>query len=268
MSFTGVNDVITATAVAPDTPVSSTGLSGQTAGGVCSYWRTVGLRQGAVPGAAAVCDATTIGAMALPSVTGGQKRAVVWAGLAATLAGTLYLMDRLAHMGGLSGIVTTAQTANVDVSGTGSNMALRRGASDYSNIRWFLEWYVQTGATGVNATVSVTYSDNSTGNIVVVVPANTALHRAIDIVPTNGLYIKSVQSVTLSATTGTAGSFGVTAVRELTSVMVEIANRVQVADWAALSLPIIEDNACVMLFALLTSTTLPNLVGRLRIGVA
>ncbi len=66
-------------------------------------------------------------------------------------------------MGGLSGTVTTSQGALSLV--TSSPGADRLGASDYSDVSWWLEVYTALGATGVNATVAVEYDNGSTGNL-------------------------------------------------------------------------------------------------------
>ena len=70
----------------------------------------------------------------------------------------------------------------------------------------------------------------------------------------SGLYIRDVNTVVLSASTGTAGSFGVTATRPRMTLGIPIANYKQVADWAQLGFPQIYNSSC--LFPLvLTSTT-------------
>lgn len=81
-------------------------------------------------------------------------------------------------------------------------------------------------------------------------------------IPLNGLipsaaagkYIRAITTVTLSATTGTAGSFGVTATRPRMTLPLPLANKMEIFDWAALGLPEIFNSSC--LFPLvLTSTT-------------
>jgi len=84
------------------------------------------------------------------------------------------------HMGGLSGTLTTPQTVGIDLSANlaASNLAARLGAANYSNVIWWLEWFTDTGATGVNCTVNVTYNDAVSANLTVLaLPATTRAKR-------------------------------------------------------------------------------------------
>ena len=174
---------------------------------------------------------------------------------------TLELHDRLMHMGGLSGTLTTAQTVNLDVNANlaSGNLDKRKGDSNFSDIQWWLEWYTATGGTAVTATVSVTYNDGTTGTLSAPLAAT---RPASFMLPLNGLipgaaagkYIRDVDSVQLSATTGTAGSFGVTATRPRMTMPLLLANKMEVFDWAALGLPEVANSSCLFLIAL-TSTT-------------
>jgi hypothetical protein len=166
------------------------------------------------------------------------------------------------HMGGLSGTVTTAQIVNLDISANlaTDDLGARKGDANYSDVQWWLEWYTATGSSVVTATVAVTYDDGTTGNLTA--QSLAATRPASHMIPLNGLipaaaagkYIRAVTSVTLSATTGTAGSFGVTATRYRAANFLPLANARFTADWAALGLPEILNNSC--LFAvMLTSTT-------------
>jgi hypothetical protein len=133
------------------------------------------------------------------------------------------------HMGGLSGTVTTAQTVNLDLNANlaTDNLDERKGDANFSDVQWWLEWYTDTGSTAVTATVGVTYNDGTSGNLSAISLAAT--RRASLMVPLNPLvhpcgggrqdsFKATWTGVTLSATTGTAGSFGVTATRPRTSV--------------------------------------------------
>jgi hypothetical protein len=226
------------------------------AGQFHSLWRATGQPgQGAIPGAAASCDNTLTGAM---NFTQQTAPATSYLTLLEFLAGqnitTLEIHDRLAHMGGLSGTVTTAQTVNVDLDAIGAtdNVAVRKGDSNYSDVQWWLEWYTDTGATVVTATVNVTFNDATTANLTAVSLAAT--RRASFMQPLNSLiaaadagkFIRDVNSVTLSASTLTAGSFGVTATRFRGSVFAPISNGKFKEDWAALGAPEIANESCLM----------------------
>lgn len=262
MAILGDSDLKKAVAGPPLTrfPFNKASIASQIAGGYTSLWRATGLpAQGAIPSAAAVCTDALTGAPAIPTKTSGYSvyAAAMWAVM--SIASGLFLVDRLAHNGGLSGTVTTAQTAGVSA----STLAGTRCATDYSDVEWFLEWYTATGSTAVTATAAVTYNDDSTGNVTVSIPASTAASRRLPILSAvAGKWIKSVQTVTLSATTGTAGSFGVTAVRVLGEMACDTANAFRKADWAMIELPILADDACLELMTIPSSTTSGTVVGR------
>lgn len=115
------------------------------------------------------------------------------------------LYDRLLHNGGLSGTVLTAQT----VGGV-----LTRNTTGAGN-RIFIEIYdTAIGATARTATVSYTNSLGVAGRSGTCTIGGTLfneIHRMIPVTLQQGdLGVRSVESVTISATTGTAGNFGIT----------------------------------------------------------
>lgn len=239
-------------------------IASQAAGTFVSLWRATGQPgQGAIPAAAAVCDNTLTGAMDFAQQTPPATSYAAWASVnCGNSAMTVEIHDRLMHMGGLSGTVTTAQTVNLDLSANlaTSNLDARKGDADYSDVQWWLEWYTATGGTAVTATVAVTLNDGTTTNLTAaslaatrpasfLLPLNSLIPAA-----SSGKFIRAVTSVTLSATTGTAGSFGVTATRPRMTLPAPLANKGEVSDWAQLGLPQIPNASC--LFPLvLTSTT-------------
>lgn len=235
------------------------------AGQFHSLWRATGQPgQGAIPAAAAVCDHTLVGAMGFRQQTAPATSYGAWAnGVCSNSAVTIEIHDRLMHMGGLVGNVAAAQTANLDVSANlaTNNLDARKGDANYSNIQWWLEWYTDTGATAVTATVNVTYNDGTTANLTGVSLAAT--RRASFMQPLNGLipaagsgkYIRGVNTVTLSATTGTAGSFGVTATRPRMTLPLSLANKMEVFDWAQLGLPEIFNSSCLFPIQLASITS-------------
>lgn len=243
-----------------------------------SLWQSAGVPgAGATPTTAAIPTHATTGAMGFAQQSGnraddgtpltsylGWLRAVT--GNANT---TVEIHDRVAHMGGLSGTVTTAQSASIDVGATGLNLeAARRGDSNYSNLQWWLEVYTAMGATAVNATVNVTYDDGSTGNLAAIALAATP--RAGRMYPlvsaVAGRFIRGVNTVTLSATTGTAGNFGVTCTRPRTGIDVDVANKGAAFDWAQLGLPEIQNNSCLALIVPCTTTTTGTVRGSGKIA--
>lgn len=242
--------------------IDKASIASQAAGTYVSLWRATGQPgQGAIPAAAAACNNATVGGIGFSQqVDPVTSYGAYLEAATGNSAMTLEIHDRLAHMGGLNGTLTTAQTVGIDFASLSSdNLAARKGDANYSDIQWWLEWYTATGATVATATVGVTYNDGTTGSLTVSLAATRPASLAI---PLNGLipaagagkYIRAITTVTLSATTGTAGSFGVTATRPRMTIGCPIANFKFVADWAALGLPEIFNGSCLFPIVL-TSTT-------------
>ena len=239
-------------------------IASQTANSYCSLWRATGQPgQGAIPTVVATCNNTTVGTIGFnqqmsPSTSYGAYLEIATGNAAMTME----LHDRLASMGGLNGTLTTAQSVNLDLSTLLStdNINVRKGDDNYSDVQWWLEWYTATGVTAVTATIVVTYNDGTTGNLSVLSLAAT--RPASHMIPLNSLipsaqsgkFIRGIVSVTLSATTGTAGNFGVTVTRPRMTLSSPFANFKFIADWAQLGLPEIYNSSAIFPIVL-TSTT-------------
>ncbi len=238
-------------------------IANTVAGQYHSLWRATGQpAQGGIPAAAARCTHLTVGAVGFTQQTAPAKSYLSWASVnCSNTAPGLEIHDRLMHMGGLNGTLATAQTVALDLFANlaSDNLDARKGDANFSDVNWWLEWYTDTGATGVNATVNVTYNDGSSGNLTVI--ALGATRRASFMVslnafnPTNGLFIRGVNTVTLSATTGTAGSFGVTATRHRTSFPMVLANKTENMDWAMLGQPEIFNSSCLFMIQIASTTS-------------
>ena len=239
-------------------------IASQTANSYCSLWRATGQPgQGAIPTVVATCNNTTVGTIGFnqqmsPSTSYGAYLEIATGNAAMTME----LHDRLASMGGLNGTLTTAQSVNLDLSTllSTNNINVRKGDANYSDVQWWLEWYTATGGTAVTATIAVTYNDGTTGNLSVLSLAT--IRPASHMIPLNSLipsaqsgkFIRGIVSVTLSATSGTAGNFGVTATRPRMTLSAPIANHKFIADWAQLGLPEIYNSSAIFPIVL-TSTT-------------
>lgn len=176
----------------------------------------------------------------------------------------MVLYDRLAHMGGLSGTIftPTSQPVNLTIP-TGRNAAV-----DGSDVELFLEWYSDTGPTGVTATVSYTDQTDTSGRTVAVnLAATNRAGRLYPIPPNAGQFIKSVQSITLNASAGApAGSFGVTVAKRVASTSVATTSLITVRDAFSLGIPEIPTNACLWLAQFCTTTTTGVSNGLLIVG--
>lgn len=245
--------------------IDKASLSNAAAGQFHSLWRATGQPgQGAIPGAAAVCNNALVGAMGFSQQTAPATSYGGWANaVCSNSAVTIEIHDRLMHMGGLVGNVATAQTVNLDLDANlaTDNLDARKGDANFSDVQWWLEWYTDTGSTAVTATVNVTYNDGTSANLTAISLAAT--RRASFMQPLNGFipaadsgkYIRKVNTGTLSATTGTAGSFGVTATRPRMTLPLPLANKMEVFDWAALGLPEIFNSSCLFPIQLASTTS-------------
>jgi hypothetical protein len=242
-------------------------IATQIAGGFSSLFRATGTpAQGVIPTAAAILDNNTTGGFLYTNPTGGNSSYIArMFAVCGNSATDVQYHDRISANGGLSGIITTAQTVNVDVSGVASNLVVRRGATDYSDVQWWLEWYTSTGATLVTATVIYTNAAGTTGRSTTVsIPASTAAGRMVPIIGLNGEYIQSIQTIQ-HVTTGTAGNYGVTATKILTTISCGLANAGTVADWAYLGMPKVADSSCVVMIQIAGTTSTGTVIGSAKL---
>lgn len=219
-----------------------------------SLWRYNGMpgTRGAIPGAAAACDRTTQGALPWTNATGGRTAFLTGRGLGVSQAGIVRVYDRLLHNGGLSGALNTAQT----VGGT-----ITRNTGGVGNEIW-IEIYGVLGGTTTTVTASYTNQNGVAGRTTIAqaiggAGASEAQRMILLPLADGDTGVQSVQSVTLAASTGTAGSFGITICRPV----IEIGNAV--GGFASDSLilqggPVaVDDNACLSVAFLANGTVAP-----------
>jgi hypothetical protein len=244
-------------------------LANQVAGRYGSMWRATGQpAQGAIPTTAAVCTNATLGAMGFTQQTAPATSYLgVLDVVGSNSAQTLELHDRIAHMGGLLLNVTTAQTItglNLD---TLAPSAARIGSTNFGDVKWWLEVYADGGATASNATINVTFDDNTSANVNTLAVGGTIRignRFSVDSLRTTaqqGKNIKAINSVTLSASTGAAGNFGFTCTRPRAYLPMGLANFVNKLDWAAAGLPEIPNGSCLELMVLPSTTSSGTLRG-------
>ena len=225
-------------------------MAAKAAGTFQSLWTAAGLpTAGVAAGTATGLAPTSATAGALPFVNPSSGLSYLSKiGNSQQTVGTLILYDRLVHTSTLNGTLTTAQTVN--------SAALTRHTTG-EDVELFLEVYTATGATASNVTISYT---NSAG-----VAGRTTPAVAMQVTPVAGQMlpiplqsgdtgIRSVQSVTLSSSTATAGNFGITLVKRIAEIPITVAGTGVVLDPFALGFPEIENNACLS-FMVVTSTT-------------
>jgi hypothetical protein len=231
-----------------------------------SLWRATGQPgQGAIPTTPATCDNTLLGCLQFNQQTPpATSYMAILQGLCTNAGTTLEIHDRLMHRGGLNGTLLTAQTVDLDLHANiaNDNLAARIGDANYSDVQWWLEWYTDTGGTNTSITVNVTYNDGTDGNLTATGNIGTT-RRASQMIPLNtqipaaaaGKFIRDVNTLTLSASTGTAGNFGVTATRFRSSLYKPLANARWTADWAQLGFPEISNESCLFMIQLASTTS-------------
>jgi hypothetical protein len=251
--------------------IDKASIANTSVGNFFSLWRATGQPgQGAIPTTAAVCTNSLVGSLQFTQQT---SPATSYLGLLECIAPnasvTIEIHDRLMHMGGLDGATLTAQAVDVDIDlnlGT-SNLGARIGDANYSDIQWWLEWYVDTGATASNATVNVRLNDGTDVNLTAVAVGATV--RASRMIPLNSLipaansgkYIMRVNTVQLSGNITTADSFGVTATRYRGALFMPIANARFTRTWSELGLPEIPNSSCLFPIVIANATSTGNIKG-------
>ncbi len=216
-----------------------------------STWARTGLPSaGATPGAAAICDRATLGGIGQVNKSAGEQRA--WLrnfGTAHISAGSsqiaIMLVDRLAHMGGLNGTLTTAQAVGTPT--------LTRSTSGVGVVA-ATEIYTAVGATPANATL-VYDSDSGTGHtspatafVDAGTNSNAASAMTVCSLASGDKGVKAVTSVQLSANTGTAGSFGISLYKPLWCWPSRggVGYPMTGDPLHGGSMPVIDDDACLM----------------------
>lgn len=175
------------------------------AGRPTSLWRYDGSPSaGVAPTTVANPDNTTAGGLKQADPGGGRQKWMTSAWLTGLNPGTLVLYDRLLHIGGLSGTNTGAQTVG------GSLTRYTNGLGNFV----FVEIYTAIGATPTTVTMSYTDQGGASGNtspaVVIGGTNHQGAERAILLPLAAGdTGVQAVASVTVLASTGTAGNFGV-----------------------------------------------------------
>lgn len=241
-----------------------------------SYW-TATPNAGAAPGVAAACNANTAGALLqepkLTSLTNSFFLTQAEMSIATTAFTSLMLVDRLSHQGGLSGASATAQTTNLPTA------ALPRYTSG-EGVMAALEIYTAIGSTATTATISYTNQAGVSGRtskpaVIGGASENTVSRFIIITLQDDDTGIRSVESVTLAATTATAGNFGVTLFKPLMILpnFSFVADQVQPRTLNTLvggsgCCPEIMDDACLQLLGLSNSTVVGVVTGAFSLAEA
>ncbi len=243
-------------------------LASQTVGRMCSLWRATGQpAQGGIPTTAALCDSNTVGRIGFTQQTAPATSYLAQMALnASNSAMSWEIHDRLCHRGGLVLNVTTSQAVDLDLDLIGVS-ADRIGDPNYGDVQTWLEVYTDGGATASNATINVTFDDNTDDNLSVQAVGSTIRVGhcfSVDALRTTGQQgknIKRINTVQLSASTGTAGNFGFTFTRPRAYIPTQLLNLTQTYDWSMLGLPEIVNGSCLQFMVIPSTTTTGTLRG-------
>lgn len=179
------------------------------------------------------------------------------------------VVDILNMSGGLNATVTTPQTTNLPTA------ALTR----YTNgegVHAALLLYSGIGGTATTATVEYTNSAGTGSRVSTAVtfggtPLNTAGILIRIPLQAGDTGIRSVESVTLAATTGTAGNFGVVLYKPIAWILANDVEGANIADCVSTGRVLgqfneVEDDACLSIFAIFPSAQAVN--GSIILGEA
>lgn len=200
---------------------------------------------------------TTAGALGQEN-GGAGTLAIVGARYNGMNAGVALICDRLSHQGGLVANLATAQTTNLPTA------ALTRETTG-EGVMLGLTLFTQLGVTGTTVTASYTNQAGTAGKITEpVVLGNTGFREAgrLILLPlaAGDTGVRAVASVTVLATTGTAGSFGVTLFKPLYAIVMESTSGVAaggfVSGGMSGGIPEVVDDACLFVVTNLISNNL------------
>lgn len=185
----------------------------QTLGTWMDMWKAEGRTPGgSVPTSAAAPTSATLGAVEFENATSGFTKYLLGFGSVGIPdeSSLFVLYDRLLHIGGLDGTVTTAQTVGGSIT---------RNTGGEGNEIWVV-FYTAVGATAQTITASYTNQDGTSGRTTKAVPFNVRGYNFDFVTYSLPLQdgdtgVRAVASVTLSGSTGTAGNFGIVIARPL-----------------------------------------------------
>jgi hypothetical protein len=163
----------------------------------------------------------------------------------------------------------TVQTAAVTIS---SQAGQSRWAANGSDVEWFTEIYTDLGVTSATLTCNVVNGLGTATSVTVALGGASPLNRSgriQQIMPgPNNASIAQVTSVQLSASSATAGVFGITVRKRLAQTQQAIAAIAAPGDFASIGSAWVADNACIEIVAICSTTSTGILQGGLKVGAA
>ena len=245
MTISTVDDIAAALAISQAIRVMKNITACKAIGSQQSSWLAVGAPPaGATPpaytaGSGYTASSATVGA--LPLTNGAVQLWLAKLFAVSAIAGTLRIYDRLWACSGMgfAGATYTVTTpgslpARITDNGLGCELFVENN-------------FAAAGA--ASGTLTANYVDSAAGSVSGIIAAvvSAPVIGQIQQVPmANNLGIKSLTSVVTNQT-WTSGSFGMLIAKQIASVEIPIAGVGRTLDWAALGLPPIPNDACLMI---------------------
>jgi len=243
MAVSTINDLLVAIATAQRINALKNITVPKSIGAYQSSWLGVGF-----PGAGATspvytaglgyaCDSTKVGALPYANASTQNRLAKMFA--TSTIAGTLFLYDRLWSCSGM-GYANTTYTVT-----TPGNLPARITDNGLGCEIW-VEQFVAAGA--ASGTLTVNYKNPVDGAEAGVIPAVVSAPLIGQMQPvslaTGATGVRSIVSAVNSAS-WTSGSWGLTICKRIMAIPIPFAGVGNVLDWASLGVPKILPDACL-----------------------
>lgn len=182
-------------------------------------------------------------------------------GMTLATAGTIHVYDLYFAASGFVGNVATAQTI-----ASPASMPARNPTGVGAEI--WIGCSSAIGATAHNVTVQYTNQSGTSGR-------NTVSTAGVASMPANRMYqvplqsgdtgVQTVQGLTLSASSGTAGNLWVLVMNRIASIGLAVPNVGKAADFAELAMPKIFDESCLLFVHQATATSSGIAMGQMSI---
>lgn len=245
--------------------VSGGAATNPIAGRAASIWTYDGMpSRGQIPTTTAIPDRTTEGAMPFTAPGGGRDKHLIGVGMTPTIAGVYVLYDRLLHVGGFNGTLTTDQI----VQGTTPSPALTRNTGGVGNIAMY-EIYGQLGTTSTTLTMTYTDQDGNTGQTSTINIGGTGFREATRLqripLAAGDTGIRAIDKIALTATTGGTGNFGITIAQPIAWIPVGAPGTMGWRDYTTglPGIPVIDPDACLALMYIPNAATATEIMGSL-----
>ncbi len=176
------------------------------------------------PTTAVALTRSSAGALGQENAGAGMVKSIIGARANANGAGVYLVVDRLSHQGGLVANVAGAQTTNLPTA------ALTR-YTDGEGVMMGITVYTVIGTTATTVSVSYTNQAGTAGRTSTLTTIGSTGWREVSRIVFLPLQqgdtgVRSVQSVSLAATTGTAGAIGVVLFKPLYAIVIDDASGV------------------------------------------